>query len=204
MTRTTEIYTLSLHDALPIFYRDWNEGCYLFFPRILQPGETVKVTFTYRGGIAERSEGEFFVTAGDAWYPRTGGSARATYRMQFVTPKQFPFVASGNRISSVTEKDSVVSTWDVAAPAQHVSFAIGAMERFDFADSVAGPIEVYYSRKLHDEIAGELVANLEPAGRYMDKQVAGDVINSIRLYRHFFGDPPFERQIGRASCRARV
>ncbi len=174
-------------------YRDWYPGLYLYFDRQLRKGEHFILTFHYEGGIARREIGEFFVTAGARWYPRAPYNTGATFDVRFKTPKDFEFVAAGTCLERDKVGDTLITHWEVKEPADNVSFAIGPMKKYEFADELIGSVDIYYSKELHRLIGRALTNSAVSTGRHMQKQVAEDVINSMRLFTHYFGPCPHEK-----------
>jgi hypothetical protein len=177
-------------------YRDdkyWYSGLYLYFDRMLQPQENVLLTVWSHGEIAKRIMGEFYVTAGADWYPRYGFKQPATFDLHFKTPKMYTFVAAGKQLESRTVSDTTVSHWEVAELADNVSFSIGNIKKYEFSDTLAGSVDIYYSDELHRDFARALSYEGELTGSHMEKQVSADVINALRLFSHQFGRYPYGR-----------
>ena len=168
---------------------------YLFLNRSLSEGENIKLSFFYEGEIAERNLGEFYVSAGADWYPRFGYEKRFTFDMTFKTPKFFDFTATGKKTEEKLLDDTLLTRWKVEKPTTNVSFNIGNMKKFDFVQENTPPVEVHFSEDMHRNIASYLATELVPIGKNMEKQVAEDVINSIRLFSHFFGEYSYEKMV---------
>lgn len=171
-------------DGTQVAFRRWqkdsnkSEPLYLFLNKPLSAGEETRLDFHYHGDVCEREMGEFFVTAQSRWYPRYPFESGATFDMTFQTPREFAFVATGERQSSDTLKDTVVSVWSVTEPAYNVSFTIGNLAHFEYDDDIAGQIDLYYNKALH-------------TNRNRQKQVSEDVIGATRLFTHYFGENPY-------------
>ncbi len=165
----------------------WYMGLYLYYDQPLQSGSQHTVTVWSHGDICERWVGEFYVTAGAFWYPRYGFKQPATFELNFKTPKQYTFVSAGRRLDSRTVGDTLESHWEVTEPTSNISFSIGNIKKFEFSDTLAGSVDVYFSESLHREFSKELAESLVLTGSHMEKQVSGDVINALRLYSHQFG-----------------
>ena len=164
---------------------------YLFFNRPLNYGESVTLKFYYQGDIIEREMGEFFVNAGADWYPTYGYNQRATFDMTFKTGKEMEFIASGNLLEKKKSDDTLITKWKVIPPAKNISFNLGNMKRYRFDEEVISPVNVYYSRDFHNEMARYLSKEMIATGKDMQNQVAEDIINSMKLFEHYFGEYPY-------------
>jgi len=165
----------------------------LFLEEPLAQGENGKLTFYCQGKIAEREVGEFYVEAGAYWYPHYGYGQRATYDMTFRTHKDFTFAATGTLIEKKKSKDTLITRWQINPPAKNVSFNIGNMKKYEFNENDVCPVDIYFSHDLHRELAAYLVKDLVSVSRHIEKEVAQDVMNSLRLFSHYFGEYPHER-----------
>lgn len=175
-------------------YRDdkyWYSGLYLYFDRAFQPQEHISLTVWSHGEIAKRIVGEFYVTAGADWYPRYGFKQPATFDLRFKTPKMYNFISAGRQLESHTVGDTTLSHWEVAEPADNVSFSIGNIKKYEFSDTLAGSVDIFYSEGLHRDFARELSYVGEVTGSHMEKQVSDDVINALRLFSYQFGRYPY-------------
>lgn len=167
----------------------------LFLNQPLKYGDTCVFTFIYQGEIADKSLGEFYVFAGSDWYPRYGYRQLATFNMTFQSPEDYTFIATGQKMSENNRDDKKISQWKVSTPSANVSFNIGYMEKYLFnADDVV-PVEIYFSKEFHNDLAIMLAQGLQAVGSEMQEQVANDVQNSLRVYNYFFGTYPYDRLV---------
>jgi len=188
----TQLTPLTLHPELtvdsildetetPVAFLRWTKRdnrsspLYLFLNRVYQPDEKVVFKFFYQGKIAERFNGEFIVSAGADWYPRTSAQPHVDFDMTFYTPKDFAFVATGRNTMSETVDDTLMTRWQTIEPADNVTFTIGNMTRFEFGDEETGPIDIYYHKDVH-------------LNRNRQKYVAEDIEGSLRLFERLFGE----------------
>lgn len=213
ITRTgTQLLKMSLHPELRVdsikdstgnqinFLRHdkrdhWRSGLYLIFDRPLIKGKTIKISFFYQGDIAKRDLGEFYVNAGADWYPWDGHSRRATFDIKFKTPKWFDFTATGNQTDERIIGDTLFTRWEVTSPCYNVSFNIGNMKKYEFVEEGVPGVEVHYSKDLHNLLGIYLSSELVSTGRNMQNQVADDIINSLKLFSHYFGEYPQEKLV---------
>jgi len=195
----------------------------IFLDRPYTAGEKLQFKFYLSGNIKERKIAAYLVDAGDNWYPRYGFNQRATFDMKFRTPEKYAFVASGQKVKSGPENESLLSEWKVATPVANVTFNIGDMKEYQLEGSDVCPIDVYYLEAVHrdtvqmlaDQVAGaeavmsttagegairvgDNVADRERTdlvmvGRNMEKQVADDAVNAMRLFQHYYGPCAVER-----------
>lgn len=167
----------------------------LFLNKPLSYGDTTELTFIYHGEIAEKEVGMLFVFAGAHWYPRYGYRQLATYEMSFSCPDNVTLIATGQKLSEVERDDKTYSEWRVTTPSANVSFNVGYMKKYLFEDADIVPVEVYFSKDLHNEIAYAMAQELLAVGKDMQEQIAIDVQNSLRVYNYFFGQYPFDRLV---------
>ncbi len=167
----------------------------IIFDRPLMYGETVTLNFNYEGEIVDRELGEYFVQAGAHWYPRYGYRQLATFDMTFKTDNDFTFIATGVKTEERNIKDTLITSWKVTSPAANISFNIGFLKKYLYEESDLVPIEVYYSKDIHNSIANYLGSKLIAVGKNMQNQIAEDVKNSIRVYQHIFGPYPYENLV---------
>ena len=203
----TQILPMTLHEELrvdsikdsageQVDFARWEEdkhkswGMWVFFDRPLTSGETVTLRFFYNGDVVERELGEFYVNAGAGWYPRYGYNQRALFTLKFRTDKHFEFVATGNKVGEEIDGNTLITTWKVRPPTPNVSFNIGNFKKYTFEEEDVSPVNVYFSDKLHKDMAELQAAAGSIIGKDMQKQVAEDIINAIRLFSHHFGPYP--------------
>lgn len=167
----------------------------IIFNRPLSFGETITLNFQYEGEIAEHDLGELYVHAGSHWYPRYGFRQLATFNMNFKTDNDNAFIATGVKTNEKTIKDTLFTSWLVSTPSANISFNIGYMKKYIFESEDVVPVEIYYSKELHNEMAQSLSKDLVAIGSKMEEQIAEDVINSIRVFQHYFGPYPYEKLI---------
>ncbi len=173
----------------------WSTGLYLILDSALAAGDSITMQFYYSGEVAEKDLGELYVHAGAFWYPRHGFLQMATFEMNFKTPKNYTFVATGRLRDSTVIKDTIFTRWTVTRPTANVSFNIGHLKKYDFFEPDVPPVEIYYSKDLHRDLARALSISMVRTGRHMEEQVADDIINSLRLFSHYFGPYPNEKLI---------
>lgn len=168
---------------------------YLYPNQPMSVGDSVTYKFKYHGKIAERDVGGFYVTAGARWYPSYTIHEAATFDMSFTTPKnkKIEFVATGELIEEEKKEDGLFTHWVVKAPTRNVSFSIGFMKKYEFKEKDLPPVDIYFDEQLNDEIGQALMSEAFTTGKNMHKQVADDVINSMKLYSHLFGPYPHQR-----------
>ncbi|MEW6051866.1 MAG: M1 family aminopeptidase [Candidatus Zixiibacteriota bacterium] len=167
----------------------------LLMPRVLDMGEKLTLRFFYRGDVAEKNMGEFFVGTGAEWYPRYGYGQRATYDMKFSTPADYGFVATGTLVESRKEKHVLRTRYKQDNPAKNVAFNIGTFKQYDFEEEGQPPVQIHFSESMHNELSRALAYEMVGTGSHMERQVSGDVRNSLKLYSTFFGAYPHDRMV---------
>lgn len=188
----------------------------LILDRPYLEGETVKLTFFAQGNISERSVSDFLIDARDNWYPRYGYSQRAGFDMTFHTPAEYVFVATCT-LQDEKKKNGILTTrWKVLPAARNVTCDLGKLDKYIALEEGVCPVDVYYLKDLHrdssqaltsvnsligqtkppteeaDVRIGTEVIDDEPIqsvvlGKDMEKQVAEDVVNAVKLFSHYFG-----------------
>lgn len=177
---STAIYRYEKHG-------DWSYGFFAVFDTAFPLGDTTTISFYYHGDILEQTIGEFFVDAGASWYPRYGYSQRAEFDLNFTSPEDYLFVASGKLIEESKDDRIYSSRWKSRAPTDYMTFNIGTFKKYEFREPDVVPVDVYYSKDLHRAFAAATLSEMTRSGKDMEKQVADDVINSLRLFNHYFG-----------------
>lgn len=178
-------------------YSSWenkNDSLYVFLDRAYNKGDTTAFT-VYAGGDLVPAEAPVFILHGSqSWYPTYRNGQMATFDMTFDTPRDFPFFASGNKLSDTTVGQSRQTRWTVTEPQADVSFVIGEYEQYHFATDVA-PIEIFVSDALHRELRQHYADELRLGDRHIERRVADDVSQSLKLFNTYFGDYDHDRLI---------
>ncbi len=174
---------------LDVTFKDWEtRQTALFLNEEYLYGDTLSLTFYYHGEIAKYEFGELYLFAGSDWYPKYGWRDRATYDLKFKTDRRYTFTSCGSLQSESNQGDTLFTEWTVSQAAANISFNYGYMKKYKFEEDDIVPVEVYYSKELHADIANYLSQDLMLGiGKDMEKQVAEDVQNSLRVFKHYFG-----------------
>jgi Peptidase family M1 domain len=118
--------------------------------RPLHPGETRRLKFAYSGDVISRmGNGVFYVGARGSWYPNTGVSDRARYRLSFRYPKVYTIVATGDPVRDWEEGDQKHSLWESRSDLPIAGFNYGDYVK---KTALAGKIqvEVYANRSIEN------------------------------------------------------
>lgn len=186
----------SYRDKLDISFKNyWNRQVGLMLPEPVEYQDSLKLTFYLSGDVAQKEIGELFVMTGSEWYPRYGFRHRASFDMRFKTDRDYTFVACGNKVDEMKIGDTLVTDWKIVSPTANVAFNIGNMKKYLFEPEDITPVEVYYSKELHNSMANYLASELVAIGKHMEEQVAEDVMNAIRICEYFYGKYPREKLI---------
>lgn len=173
---------------LDVTFKDYEDpAVFLFLNDSYNYKDTLKLSFYLRGEVVEKDYGEFYVLSGAEWYPRYGFRQLASFDINFKTPRQYTFTATGIETERKKIADTLFTKYKVLSPSSNISFNIGNMEKYKFESDDIVPVEVYFSEQLHKDIAAGLAYSLVSIGKDMEKQVAEDVQNSLRVYQHYFG-----------------
>ena len=176
----------------------------LFFDRPLAYQDTVTLQFFYRGPLALSGLAEVYVnTAGD-WYPRCRGyRQRAVFDMTFRTPSKFTFAVSGNQLVDQSTGDTLLTTWRVIPPAVDVCITMGLLHGYRYENEDMPPLDIYFSQSLHEALAASAGHTTVLSDSLLYDQVAGDMLNSLKLFSHYFGPYPYQQvSVDEARLRA--
>jgi hypothetical protein len=143
--------------------KDNDADYWVILPKPLAKGENTTITTVYAGKDAVSSDGSgnYYPVARYNWYPNQVSnfmSDFAQYEMRFMAPKDLKLVATGERISEVTEGPVTVSQWRSPQPQTVAGFHFGKFKR---------------EQKQVDNFNIETYANTEPPG-YMQSLKAED------------------------------
>lgn len=145
--------------------------------RVLEPGETAKVTAFYHGDLIQRYEDWFFIQSTTAWYPRPlNGRADAYFKATFHTPDSYRFVAVGHRTDSTLAGHTVTTTWVTPDSIRNFGFNLGLFRSAD----VPG-------------IAAPRVTVLSSEGASSSRNVGTDVGAALQFFTATFGPLPYDR-----------
>ena len=119
-------------------------GDYLdvLLPAPTQAGQSQTLAFHYAGKRVVRKEGSGnYFCESFGWYPTVKDTfaTRSDFQMMFHSPKQYVFVATGDKVGETREGNSTVSTWKSPIPLAVAGFAFGD---FKVYIEKAGEIEV--------------------------------------------------------------
>lgn len=177
----------------------------------LRAGETRTVRVTYAGPILDRQTGlkvaaaERDVVADPEeewlvfhhplyWYPYPLFSNRSTWDLSFRVPREYPLVASGERIDRREDGLFVESRWVTRDPAYLASFNVDFMRGIEVTDAVLKPLQVWF----HDPGRSGRVESFTTAqladARGSEAAVARDVARALQFYTTSIG-PPRVRQL---------
>jgi hypothetical protein len=180
------------------------------------PGQNHKVKISYREDstyetriIYDQGSGLYFVASRDTWYPSFGKlDDRSQYELNARSPKRFIFMASGEQVKSVKEKDDLVTSWKSEIPLGVLGFNYG-----DFVETSQNTptvkLTAYAGRELPNEFkgieAGVTVGSVMRDGRAdvrlstgglnttsMVKEAAGKGVQAFSLFEFLFGRLPFK------------
>ena len=160
---------------------------YIIMNHPAQFGDTLALEFFYSGKVSKKYAGQFYMTPGSNWYPGSYSADRALFDMEFHTPKNYRFIATGNLVESRMESDTLITRWKITRPTRNVSFSMGLMNKYDFKEKDLPLLSIYFDKELHKDIARNLSPVIKTAGTDIQEEVAEDVINSLRLFSDYFG-----------------
>ncbi len=131
----------------------------ILLPEPMRRGKRLSLQFQYSGDVISRvGSGVFYVGARGSWYPNTGPTDPAQYRLQFQHPKGYTIVATGNLEKEWEEGGIKFSTWTSVAEIPMAGFNYGEYQK---TTRLAGkvPIEVYTNRNI-ENVYAEIVSRI--------------------------------------------
>jgi hypothetical protein len=148
----------------------------------------------YHGDLVHRNEaGWIYIKSSIGWYPRYGYRKRATFDLTFHTHKDFTFASVGDKVSSQNQGDMVVTRWVTPEPIRNASFNLGYYKSYELKDERIPPLTVHMAEGGHREIGQLLGYYGILSGKNMEKQVGGDIANSLSFFQHIFGESPVKQ-----------
>lgn len=155
-------------------------------------GTNDRLTLRYAGKVLTREDGTFYAHSSGLWYPRFPGAPKSTFDLTFTSPARYDFIAAGERVSEASTDGKRVTRWVHRSPAVNTSFSIGSFKTFE-TEAEGVPVSIHMSEGGHREIQRRLARAGVKTGRSMDREIAADVANSVRLFSRLFGPYPYDR-----------
>jgi len=167
----------------------------------LAAGETVQITTAYAGkeAVSAEGSGNFYLNgrARESWYPNVRGALGnyAWYRMTFHTDKSDEVVATGNRVSDVTDGKVRTSVWQTQSPLAVAGFNLGEFKRNASEQKMAVQVVSYTNTELPDRYqsianSGGPFGGLSTKGMMAVATSEGDA--AVNIYTNFFGPLPYD------------
>ena len=122
----------------------------VLLPEPTRRGQRMLLQFQYSGEVISRvGSGVFYVGARGSWYPNTGPTDRAQYRLQFQYPKGYTITATGNLEKEWEDGTLKYSTWTSGGEIPLAGFNYGEYQKTTL---MAGriPIEVFANRNIEN------------------------------------------------------
>jgi hypothetical protein len=186
----------------------------IVLPRSFAYGEKFTVRVVYGGPDAVKSEGlgNYYPMARESWYPNTSFEDYATYTMRFSIPKGMQMVATGARLSDVTEGDHNVSTWKSEGPQTVAGFQFGKFKKKERKlDGMDFLVEAYANEETPDVLTDlqqrlghrddfgvhfgarpEVTMGNLTTTSMLDQSLA-EADLAVHLYSDYFGPLPYKR-----------
>ncbi|MDH3892884.1 MAG: M1 family aminopeptidase, partial [candidate division Zixibacteria bacterium] len=118
-----------------------------------------------------------------------------TFEMLFRTPNHFGFAAVGTIIDSTVVEDVMTTRYRVSDPAPNVSFNIGIFTTHRLTEKEILPKGVHFTNPRHKELLNGLTLHTVAHNRDVEKHVARDVMGSLQLFEHHFGQLPIDKLV---------
>ncbi|MGH9438843.1 MAG: M1 family aminopeptidase, partial [Terriglobia bacterium] len=202
--------------------RDADSDPWLILPSPAVQGITYTAQIAYQEDstrdsrvIDKQGNGLFFVGARTSWFPSFRPfDDRTNFRLQFTSPKNYQFIATGRLVDSKKEKSGLVSDYVSQIPFSVVGFNYGDFVAKSFSDKTL-TVTAYAGKNIPDELANLnsrlQIAQLaqgpggsDVAARYGILQggfntaagakfAAAKSYQAFRLYEAYFGPLPFHK-----------
>jgi len=168
-------------------------------------GDAQKLEFHYGGKrvIRKMGSGNYFCES-FGWYPsiRDSFATRASFKMNFRSPKKYTLVATGSKTDDTTDGNLSVTTWQSDIPQAVAGFAFGDYKVV--TEKVGNmQVDVYANRQGDDTLSGiqhaveemgssaeMALGTLTPAS--MAKPISIEVGNNIKVFEQYFGPFPYK------------
>ena len=212
--RTLRVQNVSDASGQPLSFiqedKDKDPEFAIVLPRSLAVGEKLVIRAVYGGPDAVKNEGQgnYYPVARSTWYPNTAFEDYATYSMRFTIPKGMQMVATGARLSEVTEGDRNITTWKSEAPQTVAGFQFGRFKKKEKKlEGMDFQVEAYANQDVPDAVKGlqhdldmlesrgyraDLALGTMNTTGMLDKALAEAEL-AIRLYSDYYGPLPYKR-----------
>jgi Peptidase family M1 domain len=186
-----------------------------------QAERDIALTFQYEGKhvVVKVGGGNYFCQS-FGWYPTAFSNEpgvdefafRSSFDLTFRNPKKYSLVATGDKVSSTTEGNQLVSEWKSDIPLAAAGFAFGD---YKITTEKVGDIEVQvYANRQPDDLLAMLQRHFEnplddlargPGGSHatsaavgsfnpsaLTKTISIETANTLRLFQNYFGPFPYK------------
>ena len=151
-------------------------------------GASTTFTVHSHGEMIVNSEGWYDLRSSTGWYPKAlAYREKATFDLRFTVPTKYQFASIGKKVSSSVDGENTMTEWKLAHPGRNASFMIGKFKEYSVTPDSTPPITVYISNAHDAQMRNYLARGGVLSGKDMDKQVAGDIENSIRFFQYLYG-----------------
>ena len=164
-----------------------SSALHLIFDHRYELGQPLSLRFYYHGNIADMNVNELYVQPGADWYPVYGYHIQTTFDLKLTTPKSCDIVASAKQLDAKQSGDKRITQWQQTRPSTGVTFSLARRGTYDFREDAAPPVEVHYSRSMHNTLADALSSQFLLVDTNLVTQTATDVLNSARVCSYYFG-----------------
>lgn len=196
---------------------------WVILPEPAAPGKVYQLKIAYEEDstrdsriIHQQGTGLYYVTARESWYPSFGAfDDRTHFKLHFISPKKFQFVATGHPVSSEKTKDSLETEWESEIPYSVAGFNYGDFVEAHKSDANL-TVTAYSGREPPDVLKG-IAAALDTGGlgqgsqsgqgsleaqtgiltggfntAHMAGYAAAESYQAFKLFEAYFGELPFK------------
>lgn len=135
-------------DSLDFVQENYEKGVSVFCAPGMASKDTLRLTFSYRGDLLERSNaGNWHLRDKIFWHPRLGYLRRAKYKLVFKYPKDLDLIATGEWRKEWDEQNWRMTYCVEETPSKASMFALGKFRRRLYWGPDSTRIDVYAARR---------------------------------------------------------
>lgn len=191
--------TGSSGEALNFIQEDKSEDpqFWVVLTRPLAKDEKYTLTVKYAGkdAISPEGSGNYFPIARSSWYPNSASGEFAEYTdydMTFRIPKGMTMVATGARVSEVTEGNQSVTVWRSEIPITVAGFNFGLFKRED-GKVVKPPMDVSSFTNINAPDSNQSSNPAVTRTSHRTGKALAEAQYSLAVFSDYFGALPFKQ-----------
>jgi hypothetical protein len=164
------------------------------FPQPLSKGTQTHITVRYASDeFLIRKWDCFYPPSTKFWYPLYSSAQRSEFELRFRIPSGYDCISIGERTLDSTGTQTRTIHWHQEQPIEYPHFLIGKLRFEKHMAHGDIPVTVAYTHKSHAEIVQSMKNRNVPLPHHLEKRIAVDAANCIKLFTHVFGDYPLNK-----------